>query len=59
MLVIYKGLSGYAVTSYENYTARIMNANKVTDCSNFESPEQIIDYFCKYFGKKATDFIVK
>ena len=59
MLVIYKDLAGYKVTDLDNYNARIMDANKVTDCSDFETPEQIIDYFCKYFGKSNAEFIVK
>ena len=59
MLVIYKDVSGYKVTGIDNYNARIMDANKVIDCSCFETPEQIIDYFCKYCGKSNAEFIVK
>ena len=59
MLVIYKDVSGYKVTGIDNYNARIMDANKVTDCSDFETPEQIVDYFCKYFGKSSNEFVVK
>ena len=59
MLVIYKDVSGYKVTGIDNYNARIMDANKVIDCSGFGTPEQIIDYFCKYCGKSNNEFIVK
>ena len=59
MLVIYKDFSGYKVTDLDNYNARIMDANKVTDLSGFETPEQIIDYYCKYCFKNRNEFIVK
>lgn len=58
MLVIYKGLAGFCVTTQDNYNSRIMNANKVTDCSDFENPEQIIEYYCKWFNAKREDFTV-
>lgn len=57
--VIFKTFNGYATTSEDNYNARIRNERKVTDCSAFASPEEIIKYFCKYFGCKADEFIVE
>lgn len=55
-LVIYKVLDGYNVTSKQNYNAYIMDARKVRHLTNFKTPEDIIDYYCKWFGSKPEDF---
>lgn len=58
--VIYKDkLFGvYCCTSEENYNARIQNAHAIQRLDGFESVEQIIEYYCKWFHSKPDDFIV-
>ena len=57
--VIFKTIKGYATTDEANYNAYIRNERKVMDCSAFESPDEIIAYYCKFFGAKPDEFIVK
>ena len=57
-LIIYKDYSGLKVTPESNYNARIRNERKVTDCSAFSNAEEVIEYYCKYFGCKPEDFEV-
>ena len=59
MLVIYKNLKGLAVTDLQNYRAQIRDLRKVQDCSAFESPEEVIAYYVKWFGSSEDDFLVK
>lgn len=56
--VIYKQNGIYCVTTEANYTARIQNARAIHKLTDFESAEEIIEYFCTYFGSKAEDFII-
>ena len=57
--VIFRDFCGnLKTTPEENYNARIQNARKINDCSAFSTPEEIIDYFCKWFGSKKDEFIV-
>ena len=57
-MVIYKTVGGYCVTSEENYNAVIQNAREIHQMQDFDSAEEVIEYFCKYFGSKAEDFII-
>lgn len=57
-IIIYKTLKGYAVTNEQNYNAKIRNAREVHDCSDFSSADEIIEYYCKYFGCNKNDFLV-
>lgn len=57
-MVIYKGLSGWMVTTKQNYCARIQDARKITDCSAFNNPDEIIEYYCKWFNSKKEEFTV-
>ena len=57
-MVIYKAGGNYYVTSEENYNARIQNARGIHQMQDFDSAEEIIEYFCTYFGSKAEDFII-
>lgn len=57
-LMIYRDLSGLKVTPEENYHALYRNERVVTDCSAFDSPKEIVDYYCKWFGSTPGDFIV-
>lgn len=57
-MVIFRELGTLYLTDEENYTARIRNARKVTNCKAFDSAEEIIEYFIKYFKCTHDDFIV-
>ena len=57
-MVIFKRCGKYACTTETNYNARIQNARLIQDCSAFESPMEIIEYYCRYFGSKKDDFTV-
>lgn len=56
--VIYKNIFGYCVTTEENYNARIQNERIIQKCYDFEDVEEIIKYYCNYFGSKRDDFII-
>lgn len=56
--VIYKAGGIYYTTTEENYTARIQNARAIHQMKDFNSAEEIINYYCKYFGSKTEDFII-
>lgn len=55
--VIYKNISGYCVTSQENYNARIQDTNLIQKCYDFKSANAIIEYYCKYFKFNRDEFI--
>lgn len=55
-MIIYKVMGEYRCTTKENYSARIQDARKIQNLKDFETAEQIIDYYCKYFGCKPSDF---
>lgn len=57
-IVIYKVDGVYYTTTEENYKARIQNAKAIHKMQEFNSAEEIIEYYCKYFGSKAEDFII-
>ena len=57
-LIIYKALGIYYVTNERNYYAQIRNAHEVQELRDFDSAEEIIDYYCKYFGSQPEDFII-
>ena len=58
-LVIYKSLGIYCVTNEGNYNAQIQNARAIQKLPDFNSAEEIINYYCKYFGNKTEDFIIE
>ena len=57
-MVIYKAGGTYYVTTEENYNARVQNARLVHKMQDFKSANEVIEYFCTYFGSKAEDFII-
>lgn len=57
-IVIYKAGGIYYTTTEENYKARIQNARTIHELIGFNSAEEIIEYYCKYFGSKTEDFII-
>ena len=56
--VIYKLNDTYYVTTESNYNAYIRDARAIQKMQDFNSAEEIIEYFCKYCGSKTEDFII-
>ena len=56
--VIYKSNGIYCVTTEANYNAHIRDARAIQKMQDFNSAEEIIEYFCKYCGSKTEDFII-
>lgn len=57
-LVIYKSLGDFKITPESNFKARIQNANKITDLKDFDTVDEIIDYYKKWFHSTEDDFII-
>ncbi len=57
-IVIYKVNGIWHTTTEENYNARIQNARAIHKMQDFNSAEEIIEYYCKYFKSQPEDFIV-
>ena len=57
-MVIYKAHGTYYVTTEENYNARVQNARAIHKMQDFNSANEVIEYFCTHFGSKAEDFII-
>ena len=57
-LVIYKVNGVYKVTPESNYNAYIQNARQIQTMHDFESANEIVEYYCKYFNANPTDFII-
>lgn len=57
-MVIYKDLDGYKVTPKSNYEARIQDARKIQTAKDFDSAQEIIDYYVKYFKSSPEDFTI-
>ena len=56
--VIYKSNGIYCVTTEANYNAYIRDARQTQKMQDFNSAQEIIEYFCKYCGSKAENFII-
>ena len=56
--VIYKVGETYYTTIESNFYATIRDARLVQKLENFNSAEEIVDYYCEHFGCKTEDFIV-
>ena len=56
--VIYKENGTYKTTTEENYNARIQDARRIHTMHDFESEEEIMEYYMKYFGSGKDDFII-
>lgn len=57
-LVVYKCLGKYCVTPKWNYKSRIQDARKIKHLDDFESAEEIKQYYNKYFHTTDDDFEV-
>ena len=56
--VIYKENGIYKTTNETNYNRAIQNAREVHNMYDFDSAEEIIEYFVKWFKSNREDFIV-
>ena len=56
--VIYKSEGIYYTTTEENYKAGIQNARAIHKMQDFNSAEEIVNYYCTYCGSKTEDFII-
>lgn len=56
--VIYKENGVYKTTTEENYKRTIRNAREIHNMYDFESAEEIMDYYMKWFKCNKEDFIV-
>lgn len=57
--VIYKENGIYKTTTEENYNRTIQNAREIHIMKDFESAEEIKEYYIKWFKCSENDFIVK
>lgn len=57
-IIIYKALGVYYATNERNFYAETRNAREVQKLADFNSAEEIIEYYCKYFGSRPEDFTV-
>lgn len=56
--VIYKKLGTFYTTPESNFNNRVQNSRRIQKLDDFESVDEIKDYFKKYFGSTDDDFIV-
>ena len=57
--VIYKENGIFKTTTEENYNRVIRNAREIHIMKDFESAEEIKEYYIKWFKCSENDFIVK
>ncbi len=55
-MVIYKVMGEYRCTTKENYNAPVQDVRRIQNLKDFETAEQIVEYYCKHFGSKPADF---
>ena len=48
-LVVFKQGFNFYVTPYENYARCVMDVNRMTRMVDFESAEEVILYWCKWY----------
>ena len=57
-MVIYRENGVLKVTTKENYNRPVANARQIHTLADFTTPEEVIEYFCKYCGSKKEDFTI-
>ncbi len=57
-LVIYKSMGDFKITPESNFRASIQNAKAIIDLKDFDTVDEIIDYYKKWFHSKDDDFII-
>lgn len=55
--IVYKELGTLKMTDEENYSAMIQDAHKITKLHDFESFDEVVSYFQKYYKMSKDDFI--
>ena len=56
--VVYKKNGSYYGTPISNYNAKIQNARLITDLSNFNSAEEVVEYLIQYTNLNREDIVV-
>lgn len=56
--VVYKSNNTYCVTTEANYNAHIQDVRAIQKMREFNSAKEVVEYFCKYCGSKAENFII-
>lgn len=56
--VIFNHCGTLAFTTLENYSRQIMNRGEIALCKNYESPEDIAEYFSEYLGLPIENFLI-
>ena len=54
--IIYRNGFGLSMTTEENYNARIMDANKVTNLDGFANAEEARDWMCDYYKDNPENY---
>ena len=57
-MVIYKSLGVWHCTTKANYTSMIQDARLIQKLADFDNPQEIIEYYCKYFNSKPNEFTI-
>ena len=57
-IVIYKKNGIWYTTPEDNYNAIVQNARLIHRMDGFTNPQEIIEYYCKYFGSTTANFII-
>lgn len=57
-MVIWNSCGTWCYTTKKNYESYVQNARQIHRMPEFKSPEEIIDYLCKYTRATIEDFIV-
>lgn len=58
-MIIAKHGENFVVTSKKNYYSYVQNAHEIQRLPVDEwTPEEIISYYCQYFGSKEEDFTI-
>lgn len=56
--IIYKQMDVLCITTEENYHTRIRDARKIQKMDGFNTPEEVIEYYNRWFGTTDDDFII-
>ena len=58
-VVIYRVDGILHTTTESNYNAVVQDAMLIHKMDGFNNPQEIIEYYSKYFGSNTNDFIIK
>lgn len=57
-MILYKSFLGYEATTEANYKAVIQNPRLITKFYDFETVQEILDYYERYFKIPASDIYI-